>query len=107
MPTHTVLLYEYGRIVSESSELGFYGSGIGALEECLRSCVPERHPKICFYLGRFYSKKSNIFKTYKWYDICSKARVKVSTIFFPPEMLVVIKEFFDENQNFITQMDKV
>ena len=53
-PTYSVLLMEYGRLVSESSELKFYGSGIGALEECLRVCVPERHARINFYLGQFY-----------------------------------------------------
>jgi hypothetical protein len=40
-PTFSVLLFEYGKLVTESSELSFYGSGVGALEEALISCVPE------------------------------------------------------------------
>jgi hypothetical protein len=33
------------------------GSAIGALEECLRACIKERHGKIYYYLGLAYKVK--------------------------------------------------
>ena len=33
---------------------GYLGSGIGALEECLRGCFIERHPKVNYYIGFAY-----------------------------------------------------
>lgn len=33
---------------------GYLGSGIGALEECLRSCFQERQAKVNYYIGFAY-----------------------------------------------------
>ena len=45
-PHYTSLLYLYGKYVVLSATQEFMGSGIGALEECLRSCVTFRHANI-------------------------------------------------------------
>lgn len=45
-PVYCVFLYYYGKYVAMSKEEGYYGSGIGALQECKRVCVPERMPYI-------------------------------------------------------------
>lgn len=41
-------------LVNSSIQKNFIGSAIGALEECLRSQVKERHPKISYLLGRAF-----------------------------------------------------
>lgn len=38
-------------IPTSSIDSGYLGSGIGALEECLRSCLKERQPLINFLIG--------------------------------------------------------
>lgn len=34
--------------------MAYFGSALGALEECLRGCVKERHSKIYYYIGKAY-----------------------------------------------------
>jgi hypothetical protein len=54
-PQFVSLLYAYGKyVVTSQGARNFIGSGIGALEECLRSQMKERHPKIRYYLGKAY-----------------------------------------------------
>lgn len=64
------LLYAYGKYVVLSYQAtphvqilrgataglnrNYMGSAIGALEECQRSSVKERQPKISYYLGKAY-----------------------------------------------------
>jgi hypothetical protein len=43
-PHYTSLLYLYGKYAVLSNRMEFFGSAIGALEECSRSCLPHRHP---------------------------------------------------------------
>ena len=50
-PHYTSLLYLYGKHVVMSSQKEFFGSGMGALDECLRSCLPSRHATVKFYQG--------------------------------------------------------
>lgn len=45
-PHYTSLLYLYGKYAVTSGLTEFYGSAIGALEECLRQCLPHRHYSI-------------------------------------------------------------
>jgi len=46
-PHYTSLLYLYGKYaVSQDEYPEFYGSGMGALDECLRQCLPHRHQNI-------------------------------------------------------------
>ena len=33
----------------------FLGSGIGAMEECLKACIPDFHGRIKFYVGLAYN----------------------------------------------------
>lgn len=43
------------------------GSGIGALEECLRSCFGERHAKINYYIGFAYKTLRMPLKTQEYW----------------------------------------
>jgi len=61
-PMFPSFLYIYGKYVIKSwiknDETGriktYFGSTVGALEECLRGCVKERYGKINYYLGKAY-----------------------------------------------------
>ncbi len=44
MPHLPMLLLYFAKFVAKSNERIGFGSAIGALQECLRSCVPERFP---------------------------------------------------------------
>ena len=46
---------------------GYLGSGIGALEECIRVCHDTRHPKINYLIGRAYSLMNMPFKKYEYW----------------------------------------
>jgi len=46
---------------------GYLGSGIGALEECLRSCYAERHTKVNYYLGFAYKVLRMPLKTQEYW----------------------------------------
>ena len=46
---------------------GYLGSGIGALEECLRSCFEERHAKVNYYIGFAYKVLRMPLKTEQYY----------------------------------------
>lgn len=37
----------------------FLGSGVGAMEECLKSCMPEYHSRIYYYIGYAYNDKNS------------------------------------------------
>jgi hypothetical protein len=45
-PHFTSLLYLYGKFAITSGLHEFMGSAIGALDECLRQCLPHRHQNI-------------------------------------------------------------
>lgn len=61
---YSSLLYLYGKYIIKSQKYEFkeidqfFGSGIGALEECLNTCVPEFLGRINFYIGLAYSFSS-------------------------------------------------
>ena len=46
LPIYSVLLYYYGKYVAMSESTAYFGSGIGALQEWKRVCIPERTAKI-------------------------------------------------------------
>ena len=46
---------------------GYLGSGIGALEECLRVCLEERHRKVNFYIGFAYKILRMPLKTFNFW----------------------------------------
>lgn len=46
---------------------GFLGAGIGALEECTRTCVRERQPVIQYWIGRAYLLLNMPLKTYRYW----------------------------------------
>ena len=64
---------------------GYLGSGIGALEECLRSCFAERHAKINYYIGFAYKVLRMPLKTHEYY-------VKASTLNKKPRTLSYLQE---------------
>lgn len=51
----------------ESRSEKYYGSAIGALEECLRICIQQRHGNVYFYLGQLYYEQDQIGKVYSHY----------------------------------------
>jgi hypothetical protein len=64
---HTGFLYLFGKYVIKANTLhvdensceqrGFYGSGIGALEECLKTSRPELLSRVNYYIGLAYNDK--------------------------------------------------
>jgi hypothetical protein len=59
---------------------GYLGSGIGALEECLRVCIPERHKKVNFYIGFAYKILSMPLKTYDFWKKADESTTKDKTL---------------------------
>lgn len=62
--SYTSLLYLYGKYIIKANTLKdsgagaqrkFLGSGIGAMEECLKACIPEFHSRIRYYVGLAYN----------------------------------------------------
>lgn len=86
-PAYTSLLYLYGKYViktmaneirqiraktklgqstfNEQVDSGYLGSGIGALEECTRTCIQERQPHIQLLIGQAYRLLNMPLKTYE------------------------------------------
>ncbi len=46
----------------------YFGSAVGALEECLRGCVKERHAKINYYIGKAYYLNKVPFKAHEYWN---------------------------------------
>jgi hypothetical protein len=40
-PVYTIFLFYYGKYIILAKEEAYYGTGMGALQECLRQCVSE------------------------------------------------------------------
>jgi hypothetical protein len=54
-PHYPSLLYLYGKYVVTSTLREFYGSGVGALDECMRQqCLGGRCERIRYYRGVAY-----------------------------------------------------
>ena len=51
----------------------YIGSAIGALEECLRSQVKERHARISYFLGRAYQEQKRPLKVSEYWENIGKA----------------------------------
>ena len=71
-PEYTSLLYCYGKYIIKAKLSNYYGSAIGALEECLRSCIKERHGNIYYYLGLAYKHKEMGMKTFEYWEQANK-----------------------------------
>lgn len=68
-PSFVSLLYAFGKYaikavtlfeddsINKRIAMGYLGTAIGALEECSRSQVKERYPRIFYYLAKAYEKK--------------------------------------------------
>lgn len=59
---------------------GYLGSGIGALEECLRVCLPERQKKVNFYIGFAYKILNMPLKTFTFWKKADERGVKDKTL---------------------------
>jgi len=59
---------------------GYLGSGIGALEECLRVCLPERHKKVNFYIGFAYKILNLPLKTFTFWKKADERAAKDKTL---------------------------
>jgi hypothetical protein len=75
-PEYPSLMFLYGKYIVKATALqlktsklsidsGFLGSGIGALEECTRSCVLERQPQVHYIIGLAYKVLKMPLKTYQ------------------------------------------
>eukprot|EP00347_Sterkiella_histriomuscorum_P002786 403366804 len=67
-PQFFSILYAYAKYViraDEQCQFNYLGSAVGALEECLRSQVKERHPKLYLYLGKAYLKMNQPLRVYE------------------------------------------
>ena len=70
---YTAFLYLYGKYIIKSNtnlkyvnteeQKQFMGSGLGALEECLRNCVPEFQSRVNYYIGLAYNRQDGILTT--------------------------------------------
>ena len=72
---YTGLLYLYGKYIvkacaktedegdpNSGKQMKFIGSGIGALEECLKSSIPEYHSRINYYIGFAFNNSNSTLK---------------------------------------------
>jgi len=59
---------------------GYLGSGIGALEECLRVCLPERQRKVNFYIGFAYKILNMPLKTFTFWKKADERSVRDKTL---------------------------
>lgn len=105
---YTGLLYLYGKFVVKSNttekykhtqeQKQFLGSGIGALEECLKSCMPEYHSRIYYYIGLAYNKQNSILNM-PLKSISYWQQAKTLDFYWPYQGLQktkVIKKFLDQ-----------
>ncbi len=46
----------------------YIGSALGALEECLRSTVKERQPKVTYFLGKAYKEMNRPLKANEYWS---------------------------------------
>ncbi|CDW82188.1 ras-2 protein [Stylonychia lemnae] len=100
-PHYTCLLYLYGKYVVQSGELEFYGSGIGALEECMRTTLLPRHKnaKVSylyftvaqFFIGYAFDVMNRKLKAYKQ----TKCYYRIKSLI---EMIEELKDSNDANQ---------
>ena len=104
---YTGLLYLYGKYVVKSNttenykrtheQKQFLGSGIGALEECLKSCMPEYHSRIYYYIGLAYNKQNSILNM-PLKSISYWQQAKTQGFYWPYQGLQktkIIKKFLD------------
>ena len=59
---------------------GYLGSGIGALEECIRVCLSERHKKVNFYIGFAYKILNMPLKTFEFWKKADERGQKEKTL---------------------------
>mmetsp|Transcript_25250 Transcript_25250/g.39070 ORF Transcript_25250/g.39070 Transcript_25250/m.39070 type:complete len:146 (+) Transcript_25250:965-1402(+) len=72
LPSYTSLLYLYGKLIVKANQEPFYafsqeqqqflGSGIGALEECLKQSTAENQSRVLFYIGLAYNNLQGSLK---------------------------------------------
>lgn len=95
-PSFTVLLFVFGKYVikamhqeiitfrktGSSIDSGFLGAGIGALEECTRTCMSERQDIIQYWIGKAYLLLNMPLKTYQHWiltkNLMSKKKKEVA-----------------------------
>jgi hypothetical protein len=68
------------KLATFNIDKGYLGSGIGALEECLRVCLPERHHKVNFYIGFAYKILRMPLKTYGFWKRADERKVALKTL---------------------------
>ena len=69
---YSIFLYQFGKQAVRSKLTNFFGSAIGSLEECLRSCVEQRHSKVFYYIGLAYYNLGRPLTAFDWFFKCRK-----------------------------------
>ena len=77
---------------------GYLGSGIGALEECLRSCYDERSAKVYYYLGFAYKVLRLPLKTQDYWLKAQNYHMKHRNL--STSQINQVKMFLDEQKFF-------
>eukprot|EP00826_Nyctotherus_ovalis_P043530 TRINITY_DN4595_c0_g1_i5.p1 TRINITY_DN4595_c0_g1~~TRINITY_DN4595_c0_g1_i5.p1 ORF type:complete len:407 (-),score=128.39 TRINITY_DN4595_c0_g1_i5:1287-2507(-) len=78
-----ILLYYYGKFIAkckdETLRKSFLGSALSSLQECIRSCLPHRHTKVYYWMGRIYEERKDIVNALFCYGKAVKGVKKGST----------------------------
>lgn len=116
-PTFNVLLMLYGKFVvktmaneikqrkqrrkqslrdttaqADSVDAGYLGSGIGALEECARTCLTQRQPYINYMIGFAYKLLKMPLRSYEYW----KRAMDFKNGALQPQIQKTLKIFLDE-----------
>ena len=77
---------------------GYLGSGIGALEECTRVCLPERQPLVHMIIGQAYKLLRMPFKTFEEWKFAIELHKDTKSL--APKRVRLITVFLDEIEFF-------
>lgn len=77
-----ILLYYYGKFIAKCQDdalrKNFLGSALSSLQECIRSCLPSRHTKVYYWMGRIYEERKDIVNSLFCYCKAAKGVKKGS-----------------------------
>jgi len=80
-----ILLYYYGKLIAKCKDdklrKSFLGSALSSLQECIRSCLPSRHTKVYYWMGRIYEERKDIVNSLFCYGKAIKGIKKGSEKF--------------------------
>lgn len=95
-PHLPLLLLYFAKFVIKSKERVGFGAAIGALQECLRSCIPERVPQIHYWLGRIYEEMGHVYHMMTHYS-----KAKVNTHLLSTKKIIKIRDIMERHASII------